>query len=72
MKICSDCESEDDNAGQDVVPKIKSYKEAIVALVDVVLFLKHKENTEEAMSLSSRIDAICTSRNASTVQGQFS
>jgi len=23
----NDCETEDDNAGQDVVPKIKSYKE---------------------------------------------
>jgi len=64
----SDCETEDDNAGQDVVPKIKSYKEAIVALKGVVLFLQHKGNTKEAMSLGSTIDAICTCRNASTVQ----
>ena len=52
-----------------MVPKIKSSKEAIVALEDVVLFLQHKGNTEEAMSLGSTIiDAICTCRNASTVQ----
>ena len=70
-KICSDCGTKNDNAGQNVVPKIKSYKEAIVALEDVVLFLKHKGNTEEAMSLGSTIDAICTCRNASTIQGQF-
>jgi len=45
----SNCKTEDDNAGQDVVPKIKSYKETIVALEDVVLdILKHKGNTEEA------------------------
>ena len=42
-----------------MVPKIKSSKEAIVALEDVVLFLQHKGNTEEAMSLGSTIiDAI--------------
>jgi len=64
----SDCKTEDDNAGQDVLPKIKAYKEAIVALEDVVLSLQHKGNTEEAMSLGSTIDAICTCRNASTVQ----
>lgn len=64
----SDCETEDDNAGQDVVPKIKPYKDAIVALEDVVLFLQHKGNTEEAMSLGSTLDAICTCRSASTVQ----
>ena len=62
MKIRSDCETEDDNVGQGVVPKIKSYKEVIVALEDV-LFLKH-----EAMSPGSTTDAICTCRNASTVQ----
>ena len=43
-------------AGQDVVPKIKPYKDAIVALEDVVLFLQHKGNTEEAMSLGSTLD----------------
>ena len=64
----SDCEMEDDSAGQDVVSRIKSYKEAIMALEDVAQFLQHKENTEEAMSLGSTIDAICTCRNASTVQ----
>ena len=71
-KIGSDCETEDDNAGQDVVPKIKSCREAIVALKDVVLLLKHKGNTEEAMSLVSTMDAVYTCRNPSTVQGQFS
>ena len=53
-KICSDCGTKNGNAGQNVVPKIKSYKEAIVALEDVVLFLKYKGNTKEAMSLGSR------------------
>ena len=63
----SDYEMEDDSAGQDV-PRIKSYKEAIMALEDVAQFLQHKGNTEEAMSLGSTIDAICMCRNASAVQ----
>ena len=50
----SDCETE---AEQDVVPKIKSYKEAIENLEDIVLFLQHKGNTKEAMSLGTTIDA---------------
>ena len=45
----SDCEMEDDSAGQDVVPRIKSYKEAIMALEDVAQFLQHKGNPEEDM-----------------------
>ena len=69
-KKISNCETEDDNARQDVVPKIKLYKEAIVALEDVVLSL-HKGNTEEAMSLDSTIDAICTCKNASTILDSF-
>ena len=52
----------------EVLLKIKSYKEAIVALEDVVLFLHHKGDTEEAMSLGSTIDAICIPRSAATVQ----
>ena len=64
----SDCETEYDNAGQDVAPKIKTYKEAIVALEDVVQFLQHKGNTEEALSLGATIDGICMCRNASTIQ----
>ena len=39
----SDCETEDDNAGQDVVPKIKTYKEAIVVLKDVVKLFNIRE-----------------------------
>ena len=64
----SNCEMEDDSAGQEVVPRIKSYKEAIMALEDVAQFLQHKGNTEETMSLGSTIDAIYTCRNASTLQ----
>ena len=37
--VCLQCN------GQDVVPKIKSYKEAIVAFEDIVLFLQHKGKT---------------------------
>ena len=64
----SDCETEYDNAGQDVAPKIKTYKEAIVALEDVVQFLQHKGNTEEALSLGATNDGICMCRNTSTIQ----
>jgi len=66
----SNCGMEDDSASQDVMPRIKSYKEAIMALEDVAQFLhcQHKGNTEEATNLGSTIDAICICRNASTVQ----
>ena len=66
----SDCEIDDDSANQmsEVLLKIKSYKEAMVALEDVVLFLHHKGDTEETMSLGSTIDAICMRRSAATVQ----
>ena len=47
---------------------IKSYKEAIENLEDIVLFLQHKGNTKEAMSLGTTIDDVCMCRNASTVQ----
>ena len=62
-------EEDSDSANQmsEVLLKIKSYKEAIVALEDV-LFLHHKGDTEEAMSLGSTIDAICMRRSAATVQ----
>ena len=67
----SDCEMEDGSASQElleVLPQIKSFKEAIVALEDVVLFLQKKGKTEEAMTVSSTIDDICKCRSASTIQ----
>ena len=64
----SDDEIEDDSAEQEVLPCTKSFKEAIVALKDIVLFLQQKGNTQEAMSLGSIIDSVCKCRNASTVQ----
>ncbi len=67
----SDCEVEDDSASQellDILPQIKSFKEAIVALEDVVLFLQKNGKTEEAMTVGSTIDDICKCRSASTVQ----
>ena len=64
----SNCETEDDNAGQDVVAKITTYKEAIMVLEDVVKFLQHKGSTKEALSLGSTIDGICMCRNASIIQ----
>lgn len=67
-EVDSDCEIEADSAAQDVVPKIKSYKEAITTLEDVVQFLQQKGNTEAAMSLGSTIDTVCMCRNASTSQ----
>ena len=63
----SDDDIEVDSAEQEVLPRIKSYKEATVSLEDV-LSLQQKGNTEEAMSLGSTIDAVCKCRNASTVQ----
>ena len=42
--------------------------QAIVALEDVVLFLQHKGNTEEAMSLGSTIDAMIVSAHVGMLQ----
>ena len=39
-----------------------------MALEDVEKFLKHKENTEEALSLGCTVDVICMRRNTSTIQ----
>ena len=68
----SDDEIEDDSTEQEVLLRIKTniktYKEAIVALEDVVLLLQHKGNIEEAMSLGLTIDSVCKCRNAATVQ----
>ena len=62
-------DSDDENsAEQEVLPCTKSYKEAIVALEDILLFLQQKGNTQEVMSLGSIIDSVCKCRNASTVQ----
>ena len=61
-----DDEIEDDNAEQEVLPHIKTYKEAIVALDDVEL--QQKGNIEEAMSLGLTTDVVCKCRNAATVQ----
>ena len=38
----SDDESQDDGAEQEVLPSIKSYKEAVVALENVALFCSRK------------------------------
>ena len=64
----SDGETEDDNAGEDVAPKIISYKEASMVLEDVVNFLQHKGNMKDALSLGSTIDTMCVCRKASTTQ----
>ena len=39
-----------------------------MALEDVVKYLQHKGNTEEALSLGCTVDGICMCRNASTIQ----
>ena len=65
---CAENDIEDNSADLDIAPRIKSYKEAIVALEDVVIFLQHKGNIEEAMSLGSTIDDICMHRNHAAVQ----
>ena len=64
----SDCETDDDNGGQDIAPKIKTYKEATVVLEDVVEFIQQRGNTEEALILSSTTDGICMCRNDSRIQ----
>ena len=47
----SDHEIEDDSTEQEVLPRTKSYKEVIVGLEDIVLFLQQNGNTQEALSL---------------------
>ena len=64
-----DSDNDDGSDPEQVVSlHIKSYKDAIVALEDVILFLQQKGNLEEAVSLGSTIDAICKSKNALMVQ----
>ena len=46
----SDDEMEDDSTEQEVLPHTKSYKEAIVGLEDILLFIQQKGSTQEAMS----------------------
>ena len=54
----SDCETEDDNAGQDVVPKTNHTRKQLWPLKMLYYFYKHKGNTEEAS-----YDAICMYNN---------
>ena len=39
-----------------------------MAVEDVVKFLQHQGNTEEALNLGCTVDGICMCRNASTIQ----
>ena len=47
---------------------LKKYKEGIAALEDLVKFLQHKGNTEEAWSLGCTVDGICMCTSDSTIQ----
>ena len=51
-----------------VVPKLRTYKEAINALEDVSQFLEHKGHGSEALLIGSSIDRIVHLRNATSRQ----
>ena len=51
-----------------VVPKLKTYKEAINSLEDVCQFLEHKGHGIEALSIGSSIDHIVALKNSNSRQ----
>ena len=73
------CEGEADDASQDmdedddfdddpVVPKLKTYKEAINSLEDVCQFLEHKGHGIEALSIASSIDRVVSLKTSDSRQ----
>ena len=60
---------EDNNFDDDpVVPKLKTYKEAINSLEDVCQFLEHKGHGMEALSIASSIDHIVSLKTSNSRQ----
>ena len=74
----AECEAEDASQEMDkdddeyddgpVVPKLKTYKEAINSLEDVCQFLEHKGHGIEALSIGSSINHIVALKNCNSRQ----
>ena len=63
-----DSDDEDDTADQEEPPKLKSYKEAVVALEEVSRFLEFKGHGDEVLSIGCTIDRIVNLKHASARQ----
>jgi len=63
-----DSDDEDDTADQEEPPKLKSYKEAVVALEEVSRFLEFKGHGDEVLSIGCTIDRIVNLKHASATQ----
>ena len=61
-------EEDDEFDDGPVVPKLKTYKEAINSLEDVCQFLEHKGHGIEALSIGSSIDHIVALKNSNSRQ----
>ena len=61
-------DDEDDTADQEEPPKLKSYKEAVVALEEVSRFLEFKGHGDEVLSIGCTIDRIVNLKHASARQ----
>ena len=60
---------EDDDFDDDpVVPKLKTYKEAINSPEDVCQFLEHERHGIEALSITSSIDRIISLKTSNSRQ----
>ena len=61
---------EDDKIDDDgpVLPKLKTYKEAVNSLEDVYQFLEHKGHGVEALSIGASIDQLVALKNCNSRQ----
>ena len=55
-------EEDDEFDDSPVIPKLKTYKEAINSLEDICQFLEHKGHEIEALSIGLSIDHYCCSK----------
>ena len=67
-----DSDDEDDTADQEEPAKLKSYKEAVVALEEVSQFLKFIGHGDEVLSIGSTTDRIVNLKHASARQRYIS